>query len=113
MLDFRMQTFLTVCEEMNYTKAAERLHITQPAVSQHIHYLEQHYGCALFTFTGKKLNLTNAGKLLLNAMQTQQHDETRLMIKMTSFAYFLENKLFFSFIFIVLQQISFNFFSHL
>ena len=82
MLDFRMQTFLTVCEEMNYTKAAERLHITQPAVSQHIHYLEQHYGCALFTFTGKKLNLTNAGKLLLNAMQTQQHDETRLMIKM-------------------------------
>lgn len=43
MLDFRMQTFLTVCEEMNYTKAAERLHITQPAVSQHIHYLEQHY----------------------------------------------------------------------
>ena len=54
MLDFRMQTFLTVCEEMNYTKAAERLHITQPAVSQHIHYLEQHYGCALFTFTGKK-----------------------------------------------------------
>ena len=33
MLDFRMQTFLTVCEEMNYTKAAERLHITQPAVS--------------------------------------------------------------------------------
>ena len=82
MLDFRMQTFLTVCEEMNYTKAAERLHITQPAVSHHIHYLEQHYGCALFTFTGKKLNLTNAGKLLLNAMQTQQHDETRLMIKM-------------------------------
>ena len=61
-------------QEMNYTKAAERLHITQPAVSQHIHYLEQHYGCALFTFTGKKLNLTNAGKLLLNAMQTQQHD---------------------------------------
>ena len=34
------------------------------------------------------------------------------MIKMTSFAYFLENKLFFSFIFIVLQQISFNFYSH-
>lgn len=29
MLDFRMQTFLTVCEEMNYTKAAERLHITR------------------------------------------------------------------------------------
>ena len=34
------------------------------------------------------------------------------MLKMTSFAYFLENKLFFSFIFIVLQQMSLNFYSH-
>lgn len=82
MLDFRMQTFLTVCEEMNYTRAAELLHITQPAVSQHIRYLEQHYDCALFSFAGKKLQLTHAGKLLLNAVKTQQHDEARLLEKM-------------------------------
>lgn len=84
MLDFRMQTFLTVCEEMNYTRAAQLLHITQPAVSQHIRYLEQHYACALFTFSGKKLQLTPAGKLLLNAVKTQQHDEARLIEKMHS-----------------------------
>ena len=33
MLDFRINTFLTVCQTMNFTKAAEELHITQPTVS--------------------------------------------------------------------------------
>lgn len=43
MLDYRIHTFLKVCETLNYTLAAKQLHITQPAVSQHIHYLEQEY----------------------------------------------------------------------
>ena len=43
MLDFRVKTFLTVCETMNFTRAADRLHVTQPAVSQHIRYLEKEY----------------------------------------------------------------------
>ena len=41
MLDFRMETFLTVCEYMNFTHAAEKLNLTQPAVSQHIKYLKK------------------------------------------------------------------------
>lgn len=41
MLDFRIHTFLCVCRHMNYTRAAAELHITQPAVSQHIRYLER------------------------------------------------------------------------
>ena len=49
MLDFRMKTFLTVCESMNFTHAAESLHLTQPAVSQHIKYLEEIYGAPLFS----------------------------------------------------------------
>ena len=57
MLDNRILTFLTVCKEMNYTRAAEQLHITQPAVSQHIQYIEEYYGVKLFTFSGKKNNL--------------------------------------------------------
>ena len=36
MLDPRVETFLTVCETMNFTKAASLLHITQPAVSQQV-----------------------------------------------------------------------------
>ena len=43
MLDFRIETFLMVTETMNFTEAAKRLHITQPAVSQHIHFLEKEY----------------------------------------------------------------------
>lgn len=41
MQDFRMETFLTVCKYLNYTKAAQELNLTQPAVSQHIRYLEK------------------------------------------------------------------------
>ena len=36
MQDFRVKTFLTVCRTLNYTRAAEELALTQPAVSQHI-----------------------------------------------------------------------------
>lgn len=55
MLDFRVETFLAVCRHMNFTKAARELNITQPAVSHHMHYLEQAYGTALFQHNGKRL----------------------------------------------------------
>ena len=61
MLDPRWNTFLVLCETMNYTRAAERLCLTQPAVTHHIHYLEDHYGCRLFSYEGKVLRLTEAG----------------------------------------------------
>ena len=61
MLDFRTDTFLSVCKHMNYTKAAEELNITQPAVSQHIKYIEEYYGAKVFGFNGKKMYLTEAG----------------------------------------------------
>ena len=78
MLDFRMDTFLAVCRCMNFTKAAEELNITQPAVSHHIHYLEEHYQVKLFEYSGKKIGLTEAGRLLLSAATTMQHDELHL-----------------------------------
>ncbi|QHQ63070.1 LysR family transcriptional regulator [Anaerocolumna sedimenticola] len=65
MLDFRIETFLTLCEEKSYTKTAGKLCITQPAVSQHIRYLEQYYGCKLFYYKGKNLILTKQGEQLL------------------------------------------------
>ena len=60
MLDFRMETFLAVCRYMNFTRAAEKLNITQPAVSQHIRFLEKHYNTKLFRYEGKKLELIKA-----------------------------------------------------
>lgn len=75
MLDFRIHTFLAVCRHMNFTRAAEELHITQPGVSRHIHQLEEAYGVRLFAYEGKKAVLTEAGRLLLEAAQTVKHDD--------------------------------------
>lgn len=78
MIDFRITTFITVCRCMNFTKAAEQLNITQPAVTQHIHYLEAYYGVKLFAFEGKKMHITKAGEVLYQAAVTMKHDETYL-----------------------------------
>lgn len=43
MLDNRLDTFFTLCETGNYTRTAEILNMTQPAVSQHINFLEDYY----------------------------------------------------------------------
>lgn len=79
MLDFRIDTFLAVCRHMNYTKAAEELHITQPAVSQHIRFLENYYGAKLFTLEGKKIQLTSSGELLLLNAIALKNDEKLLI----------------------------------
>lgn len=75
MLDFRLYTFLTLSETLNYTKAADILCITQPAVSQHIKYMEKEYDCKLFFYDGKQLNLTAQGKLLAEKVRTMVADE--------------------------------------
>ena len=82
MPDFRLETFLEVCKDMNFTSTARRLNLTQPAVSQHIKWLEENYGTKLFTLHGKKLELTPAGELLKNSSATMKHDITCLKEKM-------------------------------
>lgn len=82
MLDFRVETFLAVCRHMNFTKAARELNITQPAVSHHMHYLEQAYGTALFQHNGKRLQLTEAGEILRRTLMTMKHDEQHLQKRM-------------------------------
>lgn len=78
MLDFRINTFLTVCKYMNFTRAAQELSITQPAVSQHIHYLEDVYKVKLFDYKNKKVILTEAGALLRDSATTMFHDQIHL-----------------------------------
>ena len=82
MRDFRMETFLAVCQCMNFTRASEQLNITQPAVSQHIRFLEKHYNTKLFRYEGKKLMLTGAGEILRNASLTMKHDEISMQSEM-------------------------------
>ncbi len=82
MLDFRMQTFLMVCKHMNYTRAAAELNVTQPTVSQHIRSLEEYYGVRLFSQSGKRMRITEAGGLLKSAATSMQHDELYLRQKL-------------------------------
>ena len=78
MQDFRMETFLTVCRTLNYTEAARILHITQPAVSQHIRQIEAHYGVRLFSHEGRQTRLTEAGRRLQEAAVTLARDDRLL-----------------------------------
>lgn len=82
MLDFRIDTFLEVCRLMNYTRAAEQLNLTQPAVSQHIRWLEEKCGVKLFHYENKQLNLTAAGQMLRSAAITMKQDQMFLYRRM-------------------------------
>ena len=84
MLDYRVRTFLTVCETMNYTQAAHRLNITQPAVSQHIRCLEAAYHIRLFLYEGKQLTLTRAGEILRRRLTALENDERALRAELSS-----------------------------
>ena len=63
MIDNRLITFLTLLEEKNYTKTANKLYISQPAVTHHIKSLENEYNISLFD-DSKSFKLTNAGSIL-------------------------------------------------
>ena len=60
------QIFLHVCDEANMTRAAEKIHITQPSVSQAIKEMEDYYQVRLFERLGKRLFLTSAGQELMH-----------------------------------------------
>lgn len=64
--DFRLQVFHTVARRLNFTKAAEELFITQPAVTRHIHELELHFKVKLFERNGTRIKLSSAGRRLLD-----------------------------------------------
>ena len=85
MLDYRIDTFLTLCEQMNYRKTAEILHISQPAVTQQIHYLENQYGQKLFEYENRRLVKTEAAAVLEKYARAAKLQEKDLREK-------LENK---------------------
>lgn len=61
-----LRSFLVVAEELNFTKAAARLHLAQQALSAQIRQLEQELGVVLFDRTTRKVELTSAGRALLD-----------------------------------------------
>jgi DNA-binding transcriptional LysR family regulator len=65
MENFRLKVFRVVARHMNFTRAAEELFLTQPAVTQQIKALEDEYGVPLFDRSGGRITLTAAGTALL------------------------------------------------
>jgi len=60
-----LQAFLAVAESGSFSRAAEQLHLTQPAVSKRIAVLEGQIGARLFDRIGRTIGLTEAGRVLL------------------------------------------------
>jgi DNA-binding transcriptional LysR family regulator len=65
----QLKIFLAVAQQLHFTRAAERLYITQPAVSAAIQNLEEEYGVKLFHRIGRRIEITDAGTLLQSEAQ--------------------------------------------
>ena len=61
----QLQVFLAVARHLHFSRAAEELYITQPAVSASVAKLESQYGVKLFHRIGRRVELTDAGRFLL------------------------------------------------
>src|SRR5438046_9405866 len=82
----QLKVFETVARLLSFSRAAEELHLTQPAVSTQVKKLEEHAGLPLFEQLGKKIYLTAAGTEMLHASriiirQFEEVEETMTQFK--------------------------------
>ena len=68
-MDYRDTVFISVAENLSFSKAANDLNISQPAVTRHIKELEERYKTTLLERKGNKIYLTNAGEKVYNAFK--------------------------------------------
>lgn len=66
MADRRLQVFYTVAKQLSFTKAAEQLFMTQPAVTFQVKQLEEHFNTRLFERSHGRIALTPAGRLVMD-----------------------------------------------
>ena len=82
MLDIRFKTLLSVIEEKNFSKAAEKLSLTQPAVSHHINQLEAEYGVKIISRGKREISLTPEGELIANYAKRMAALESKLLYEL-------------------------------
>ena len=78
MQDFRLKVFYSAAKNRSFTLAAQELYISQPAVTRHIKILEDEYQVMLFERNGNSLELTYAGKLMLQHVERILHEYHKL-----------------------------------
>lgn len=61
----KIETFITLAECQSFSEAAKRLYCSQPTISHHIQQLEEHFDTQLFDRSGKSIQITQQGELLL------------------------------------------------
>lgn len=83
MEDFRLKVFVAAARTLSFTRAAEQLFISQPAVSKHVGELEARYKVQLFRRCGSRLELTEAGRTLLAAAERLLEGYRRLEYEMS------------------------------
>ena len=91
--DFRLKVFITAARTLSFTRTAEQLYISQPAVSKHIGELESRYKVQLFARRGSRLELTDAGRTMLEAAERLADDYRRLEYEMSLCASLTEGEL--------------------
>lgn len=80
----QLVAFYTIARTMNFTKAAEKLHVTQSALSQRIARLEDELGTTLFIRDRTSIRLTESGELVLRYCQLIRTAESELLAKLKS-----------------------------
>jgi DNA-binding transcriptional LysR family regulator len=66
----QLHVFESVADELSFTRASEKLHLSQPAVSIQVKQLEEGVGLPLFEHVGKRISLTEAGWIVYRCSQT-------------------------------------------
>ncbi len=81
-MDKKIESFLTLCRTMNYREAAEKLHLTQPAVTKQIQSLEAEYDVKLFEYDGRRLHKTEKCKVLETYAQSLEYNYREMQMAM-------------------------------
>ncbi|BDD04494.1 LysR substrate-binding domain-containing protein [Aureibacter tunicatorum] len=77
-MDFRLFVFLTIIKNNSFTKAAQELCISQPAVSKHVKELEKHYNTHLILRKGQSIHLTDTGQILFQHALKMEKEQQAL-----------------------------------